>query len=159
MDPSPACRWRAAVHVLGRPDGFALCAALQGRLKPQSEGCSCRRSTCEACAWALARLITHRILVRSPKHLLEIEVDVSGAKSWKIQLRNVVDFRRRAGSRPANWTGLGAHLWSSSDGHSRGIITLTGPIPTDLVQAFSRRWPTRMRVIDAEELRGCLEKA
>jgi hypothetical protein len=54
---------------------------------------------------------------------------------------------------------LGLHFWLSSDGHARGILTFTGPIPTDLVEAFTSRWPIRMRVIEVEELRVAIYNA
>jgi hypothetical protein len=61
--------------------------------------------------------------------------------------------RRREGTRPANWHGFGLSLFASADGKLRGILTFTGTIPSDLVEAFTQRWPTEMRVIQIEELR------
>ena len=115
--------------------------------------CSCRRSNCASCSWQLSRVVTCRVLTHVPKHLIAIEIEFSGRTCWKESLRNLVDARRRAGSRPANWHGFGLSVWASNDGKLRGILTSTGPIPSDLVEAFTGRWPTIMRIIQTEELR------
>ena len=116
-------------------------------------GCSCRRSTCHSCAWVQSRVVTARILASQPKNLISIEIDIAGAQAWKVQLRNFLDARRRRGLRPANWRAISLHTWLAQDGKARGVLTSTAPIPSDLVDAFTGRWSTRMRLVVAEELR------
>lgn len=116
-------------------------------------GCSCRRSTCHSCAWVQSRVVTGRILASQPKNLISVEIDFAGAQAWKIQLRNFVDARRRDGVRRSNWRMISLHTWMAQDGKVRGVLASTGPIPCDLVDAFTRRWSTRMRLVEAEKLR------
>lgn len=116
-------------------------------------GCTCRHSACEACAWALSRVVTHRILAGQPRNLISLEIDFAGTQGWKLQLRNFIDARRRDALRPANWRTISLHTWMAQDGKVRGMLTSTGPIPSDLIDAFTRRWSIRMRVVAAEEVR------
>jgi len=118
--------------------------------------CSCRQSSCPACAWGLSRVVASRLLSHRPRHLIAIEIEFTGTGSWKESLRNLVDARRRESSRPENWCNLGLTVWSSADGKLRGVLTSTGTIPSDLVEVFTRRWLTKMRVIQADELRTTL---
>jgi hypothetical protein len=116
-------------------------------------GCTCRHSACEACAWALSRVVTHRILADQPRNLISVEIDFAGTQAWKLQLRNFIDARRRDALRPANWRTISLHTWMAQDGKARGMLTSTGPIPFDLIDAFTRRWSIRMCVVAAEEVR------
>lgn len=116
-------------------------------------GCFCRRSTCYSCAWVQSRVVTGRILASQPKNLISVEIDFAGAQAWKVQLRNFIDARRRGGLRPENWRRISLHTWMAQDGKVRGVLTSNGPIPSDLVDAFTRRWSTTMRLVEPEELR------
>ena len=117
---------------------------------------SCRRSDCASCAWSLSRAITCRVLTHRPQHLIAVEIEFSGSVRWKERLRNLVDARRRDGSRTVDCYGIGLSLFASADGKLREILTSTGSIPSDLAEAFTRRWPTRMQVIETKELRTAI---
>jgi hypothetical protein len=41
----------------------------------------------------------------------------------------------------------------AQDGKMRGVLASTGAIPADLVEAFTGRWCTRMRMLEPEKLR------
>jgi hypothetical protein len=69
--------------------------------------------------------------------------------SWRIEARNVVDYRRRI---DRWWRDLALSVWLNLDGMIRGIVALGPVIPDEFLAVFSR-WPTALRPITPSTLR------
>jgi hypothetical protein len=79
-------------------------------------------------------------------HVVEIKLAPSSFAdfwSWRVEARNVVDYRRRT---DRWWRDLTLNVWINADGMVRGIVTL-GPVTPDEFLAVFSRWPTELRPI------------
>jgi hypothetical protein len=73
--------------------------------------------------------------------------------SWRIQVRNLLDYRRRA---CRWWREIGLWLWLSADGSIRGIVSLGAVTEEEFIEALGRRWPTKVQPLEHERLRESL---
>jgi hypothetical protein len=85
-------------------------------------------------------------------HVVEIKLAPSSFAdfwSWRVEARNVVDYRRRIGRW---WRDLTLNVWLNQDSMVRGIVAL-GPVTPDEFLAVFSRWPTALRAITQSSLR------
>jgi hypothetical protein len=86
-------------------------------------------------------------------HRVTIHADLQGPAdfpSWRIQVRNLLDYRRRA---CRWWRGVGLWLWLSKDGSVRGIVSLGAVTEEEFMDAVGRRWPVKVQPLEHEGLR------
>ncbi|HEV2603345.1 MAG TPA: hypothetical protein VGU24_06765 [Microvirga sp.] len=72
-------------------------------------------------------------------------------RSWRIQVRNLLDYRRRA---CRWWREVGLWLWLSADGQVLGIVSLGAVTEEEFIEAVGRRWPVKLTHISIEDLRS-----
>jgi hypothetical protein len=85
-------------------------------------------------------------------YLVEIELAKSSFAdfwSWRIDVRNVVDYRRRT---DRWWRDLVLSVWLNQDGMIRGIVALGPVTPDEFLEVFSR-WPSALWAITPSVLR------
>ena len=116
----------------------------------------CARTSCEPCSWRYSLHVSRRILVTHPRQLYAVTIDATlqgpaDFSSWRIQVRNLLDYRRRA---CRWWREVGLWLWLSADGCVRGIVSLGAVTEGEFIGALGRRWPTRVTGIAGEDLRS-----
>ncbi|MBL0406827.1 hypothetical protein JKG68_23055 [Microvirga aerilata] len=112
--------------------------------------------SCESCTWRYSLNISRRILTTNPRRLFAITftptlTSQADFRSWRIQVRNVLDYRRRESRW---WRDVGLWGWLNADGHIKGIASLGAILEDEFLHAFGRRWPTTLRAIDEKELRN-----
>lgn len=86
-------------------------------------------------------------------YVVEIELAPSSFAdfwSWRIEARNVVDYRRRTDQW---WRELALNVWLNQGGTIRGIVAL-GPVTPDEFLAVFARWPTELRPIAPPSVHG-----
>jgi hypothetical protein len=128
------------------PDSVALACTSDHR---------CRLPCCASCAWRFSRHLTERILRVEPRSFLAVEIAPDVGSFPTTAIRNIIDYRRRTGTFAARWRSLGIHLFDCADGRVRGVLTCRG-LPVDLVEAFTARWSTTIRVIEPEGVRATI---
>jgi hypothetical protein len=72
-------------------------------------------------------------------------------RSWRIQLRNLLDYHRRA---CRWWREVGLWLWLSADGCVRGIVSLGAVTEEEFIGTVGRRWPMKLTHISIEDPRS-----
>jgi hypothetical protein len=116
----------------------------------------CLGTSCETCAWRYSLNISRRVLAAHPRRLFAVTFAPDLAtqthfRSWRIQVRNLVDHRRHDSKW---WRDLGIWGWLGSDGLARGIVSLGSVLEDEFLRAFERRWPTTLRKIKVQDVRS-----
>ena len=114
----------------------------------------CGQLACEKCARRYAGGVTRRMLRTEARNLCAVETELAESSfadfwSWRVEVRNVVDYRRRT---DRWWRDLALSVWLNQDGMMRGIVAL-GPVTPDEFLAVFSRWPTALRPITPSTLR------
>jgi hypothetical protein len=129
---------------------------------PMKARCSsdrrCYSVLCEPCAWRYSLNISRRVLAAHPRRLFALTFAPTLAartdlRSWRIQVRNLVDHRRQDSKW---WRDLGVWGWLGSDGHVRGIVSLGSVLADEFLRAFERRWPTTLKPIEVGTVRNAI---
>ena len=94
------------------------------------------------------------MLKTEARNLCAVEIELAQSSfadfwSWRVEVRNVVDYRRRT---DRWWRNLALSVWLNQDGMMRGIVAL-GPVTPDEFLAAFARWPTALRPITPSTLR------
>jgi hypothetical protein len=114
----------------------------------------CALKTCAPCSRRYAKHIARRIQSTGTHKLYAVEIDIAllspaGFWSWRVEVRNVIDYRRRTNRW---WRNCGLNVWLGADQRLRGIVFLGPVAPVDFLAAFSR-WQTTLRPVDPTVLR------
>ena len=121
----------------------------------------CASPVCEPCAWRYSLRITRRIHAHDPRRLHALTItaglhDAANFFRWRVAVRNLVDHRRRECSW---WKSVGLWTWLSADGAVRGFTILGSISEAEFGTAFSRRWPTTLRLIETRTMREEIYRA
>jgi hypothetical protein len=113
----------------------------------------CGQLACEKCARRYAGGVTRRMMRGEVRNLCAVEIELAPSLadfwSWRVEARNVVDYRRRT---DRWWRDLALSVWLNQDGMMRGIVALGPVTPNEFLTVFSR-WPTALRPITPSSLR------
>lgn len=121
----------------------------------------CASPACEPCAWRYSFRVYRRILAHDPRRLHVVTFaaglqDPTDFHRWRAAVRNLVDHRRRACSW---WKSVGLWTWLSADGAVRGLTILGSISEAEFGTAFSRRWPTTLRLTEITTARAEIYRA
>ena len=112
----------------------------------------CGQLACEKCARRYAGGVTRRMMRGEVRNLCAVEIELAPSLadfwSWRVEARNVVDYRRRT---DRWWRDLALSVWLNQDGMMRGIVAL-GPVTPDEFLAVFSRWPTALRPITPSDI-------
>lgn len=116
----------------------------------------CALITCAPCARRYAHLVSRRIRNSASGSPYGIEIKTSFCDpadfwSWRIEARNVLDYRRRTSRW---WRECCLHVWLANDGILHGIVALGGLTLEEFIDTFGSRWPTTLRSIGQENLQN-----
>ena len=105
--------------------------------------------------------MTRRIYAHDPRRLHALTItaglhDAADFFCWRVAVRNLVDHRRRECSW---WKSVGLWTWLSADGAVRGLTILGSISEAEFGTAFSRRWPTTLRLIETGTMREEIYRA
>jgi hypothetical protein len=116
----------------------------------------CALTSCASCARRYASRLSRRILAHEARNLHVVEIGigtshVSDFHSWRIEARNLIDYRRRTSRW---WCESGLHVWLAHDSRLLGVVTLGSVTAEEFILAFTSRWPTALRPISSDNLRN-----
>jgi hypothetical protein len=121
----------------------------------------CAEITCVKCARRHANRIAREVQHAATGRTCAIAIDAGAFtltefRNWRIELRNIVDYRRRASRW---WNTFSLRLWLSRDGCTRGVVNFGSVTEDEVLEVLGVRWSTTLRPVAPEGLRDELYTA